>query len=523
LITKIKPIVFFCTFEHLTTMEINIKKNKLKQSKFVRHNLIKAVLLLVSLFLFNSVKSQEIQILSIDSSQYPTIKLKIAFKGDKSLDSNQLKIELKGNNLPFSIFDKSGKSPQTKGRAIYYLVEGSGNTSGKMLRTLKKGITESLKNLHPNDIVNLGWFGSYELDSSNLKLLNRKFISDLTKFSDLISENIKSKKDSLCYSELNRNILSSFDYLLNQNKLPEKKLFIVLSVDRDKSLLRKINPSECIDISKINGIPIHSITYLDSDSSYKSGQIAEISAETGGENIVVYSQNDIENALRNLYDLSTLSIDEESQFDIEFKIIEDSSQSKSKIELSYNGNRQFLIIGNPNTVSLIPQDYKKYLWYSIAILGIIVMIMLLINLFSRKGKQVSDELESPIESDLSTTTEKKNSNTRPKSILTEEKIIAPIIAKPSGPSVLLSLQGRTTPFVITKNETTIGRHDTNDIPIPEQTVTGKHAKIVLENGALTLVDLGSTNGTFVNGVRIRSHELKSGDRFRLGNVEMTLK
>jgi hypothetical protein len=504
-------------------MEINIKKNKLKQSKVVRHNLIKTVLLIVTLFIFNTVKSQEIQILSIDSSHYPTIKLKIAFKGDKSLDSNQLKIEQKGSILPFSIFDKSGKSPQTKGRAIYYLVEGSGNTSGKMLRTLKKGIIESLKNIHPNDIVNLGWFGSYELDSSNLKLINRKFISDLDKFSDLISENIKSKKDSLGFSELNRNILSSFDYLLTQNKLPENKLFIVLSVDRDKSLLGKINPSECINISKTNGIPIHSITFLDSDSSYKSGQIAEISTETGGQNSIVYSQEDIENALKKLYDLSTLSVDGENLFDLEFTINEDSSQSKSKIELSYNGNRQFLIIGNPNTISLIPQDYKKYLWYSIAILGIIVMIMLLINLFSRKGKQASDEFDSPAESDLSANTEKKNNIIRPKSILTEEVVIPPVIAKPSGPSVLLSLQGRTMPFVISKNETTIGRHDTNDIPIPEQTVTGKHAKIILENGIITLVDLGSTNGTFVNGVRIRSHELKSGDRFRLGNVEMTLK
>ena len=105
MLTKFKPIDFFCTFEHISTMEINFKKNKLKQSKFLRHNLIKAVLLIVTLFIFNSVKSQEIRILSIDSSHYPTIKLKIAFKGDKSLDSNQLKIEQKGSNLSFSIFD----------------------------------------------------------------------------------------------------------------------------------------------------------------------------------------------------------------------------------------------------------------------------------------------------------------------------------------------------------------------------------------------------------------------------------
>jgi hypothetical protein len=38
-------------------------------------------------------------------------------------------------------------------------------------------------------------------------------------------------------------------------------------------------------------------------------------------------------------------------------------------------------------------------------------------------------------------------------MLTEEKVITPIIAKPAGPSVHLSLHGRTMPFVIIKNET----------------------------------------------------------------------
>ena len=88
---------------------------------------------------------------------------------------------------------------------------------------------------------------------------------------------------------------------------------------------------------------------------------------------------------------------------------------------------------------------------------------------------------------------------------------------------MVSFQGRTLPYIINNKETTIGRHESNDISVSEQTVTGKHAKLLLEDGKITLIDLGSTNGTFVNGERIRSHELKSGDRFRLGNVEMTLK
>jgi hypothetical protein len=484
---------------------------------------MKLVLFIVSLCIFNSVKSQEIQILSIDSSQYPSIKLKIAFKGKANFDSTQLKIDQKGSNLPFAVFDRNANSKSKNGRAVFLLVEATGNTSGKMLRTLKKGIIESLRNLNSKDQVNLAWFGSYELDSSNIQLLNRKFSSDLDKISDLINENVKSKKDSLRFSELNRSILSSFNYLQSQTKLPENKLFIVLSVDRNKSKLTNINSSECIDASKLNGIPIHSITYLANDSSYKSGEITEISDETGGKNIVAYSQSEIENALNELYDLSSYTVDEESQFEIVFNIMQDSSQTESKVEISYNGNRQIISIINPISKTQTTANYKKYLWYSIAILGIVVMIMLLINLFSRNGKQGKEEIESSIDQEETRGKEKKNTYTRPTSMLTEEKISAPIISKPAGPSVLLSLQGRTHPFVISKNETSIGRHDSNDIPIPEQTVTGKHAKIVMVDGKLTLVDLGSTNGTFVNGVRIRSHELKSGDRFRLGNVEMTLK
>lgn len=491
--------------------------------KFVRPFLMKLFLFIVSLCIFTAVKSQEIQILSIDSSQYPSIKLKIAFKGKANFDSTQLKIDQKGANIPFSVFDKNVNADSKSGRAVYYLVEATGNTSGKKLRTLKKGIIESLRNLNKKDVVNLAYFGSYDLDSSRIQLLNRKFTSDLDKISILIDENVKSKKDSLRFSELNRSILSSFDYLQSQTKLPEKKLFIVLSVDRNKSKLSDIKSSECINAANTNGIPIHSITYLANDSSYKSGEIAEISDETGGKNSIAYSQSELENALNELYDLSPDDIDEESQFEIVFNIIVDSSLSESKVEIAYNGNRQIISITNPISKTQTTGNFKKYLWYSIAILGIVVMMMLLFNLFSRKGKQTNEEPISTIDLDETRGNEKKNIYASQTPMQTEEKLSATIISKPSGPSVLLSLQGRTLPFILTKNETSIGRHDSNDISIPEQTVTGKHAKLVLEDGKLTLVDLGSTNGTFVNGARIRSQELKSGDRFRLGNVEMTLK
>lgn len=484
---------------------------------------MKNIFFILALLIFNFAKAQDIQILTVDSSLYPAIKLKIVYKGKSSFNSEQLILKQNEKNLAFAIHESAPGSAPEKGRAVFLLIEASGNTTGKALANFKEGLIESFDNLDAKDLLNVGWFSSFDLDSSSMQLINLDFSVDHKNISSLVRSKIYARKDSLRYSDLNRSILSGIEFISKQQDLPQNRMLIVLSVDRDNSITYKVNSSECISKSREFGIPIFSITYLANDSAYSSGRIARISDKTGGKNSEAHNRIEIINALTDFYNTPNPSSTEESYYDVEFTANAELNPSKAKIEINFNGNRQFRSIGDPNAGSLIPQDYKKYLWYSIAILGIIVMIMLLINLFTRKGKQVSDEFESPTESDLLTTIEKKNSNTRPKFMSTEEKVIAPIIVKPTGPSVLLSLQGRTMPFVITKNETTIGRHDSNDIPIPEQTVTGKHAKIVLVNGELTIVDLGSTNGTFVNGVRIRSHELKSGDRFRLGNVEMTLK
>jgi hypothetical protein len=92
-----------------------------------------------------------------------------------------------------------------------------------------------------------------------------------------------------------------------------------------------------------------------------------------------------------------------------------------------------------------------------------------------------------------------------------------------GPVLLLSLNGRTSTHSIDNETTKIGRHDTNAIQINEQTVTGSHAIIRKIDSKYELEDLGSTNGTFVNGERIRKRVLISGDRIRFGNIEATVK
>jgi type II secretory pathway predicted ATPase ExeA len=67
----------------------------------------------------------------------------------------------------------------------------------------------------------------------------------------------------------------------------------------------------------------------------------------------------------------------------------------------------------------------------------------------------------------------------------------------------------------------IGRAELSDLPLPSLLVSRQHAMVVKTGDGISLVDLGSTNGTFVDGKRVEKHELRSGDLIRVGDCTIT--
>lgn len=77
-----------------------------------------------------------------------------------------------------------------------------------------------------------------------------------------------------------------------------------------------------------------------------------------------------------------------------------------------------------------------------------------------------------------------------------------------------------------KGAFTIGRNDGNSLQLDDGVVSGEHAIIMVEPNdclpemvELTIKDLGSTNGTYVNNESIKEKKLKHGDLIRLGDHE----
>lgn len=86
--------------------------------------------------------------------------------------------------------------------------------------------------------------------------------------------------------------------------------------------------------------------------------------------------------------------------------------------------------------------------------------------------------------------------------------------------ILMEHPGKTRQVTLHPNETTIGRAPTNGIVLDAQQVSRKHAAVTVGPAFVTLRDLGSRNGTYVNGLRIESQVLVNGDSIRIGKCEM---
>ena len=89
------------------------------------------------------------------------------------------------------------------------------------------------------------------------------------------------------------------------------------------------------------------------------------------------------------------------------------------------------------------------------------------------------------------------------------------------PKLIASIDGVVVKEVqLTKDRTTLGRRPYNDVVLDNLAVSGEHAAIQMKSGIATLEDLGSTNGTYVNGKPIRKQALVHDDLIEVGRYKI---
>ena len=98
----------------------------------------------------------------------------------------------------------------------------------------------------------------------------------------------------------------------------------------------------------------------------------------------------------------------------------------------------------------------------------------------------------------------------------------PIESKGAGSRLVALGSSPSREYSLDKPAIAIGTHPANDVVIDETTVSRRHATITRKPSGFELADLGSTNGTFVNGRRlVNPIALKPGDEIKFGAVRFS--
>ena len=89
------------------------------------------------------------------------------------------------------------------------------------------------------------------------------------------------------------------------------------------------------------------------------------------------------------------------------------------------------------------------------------------------------------------------------------------------PKMIVSIDGVVIKEVqLTKDRTTLGRRPYNDIVIDNLAVSGEHAVIQLAGNDVSLEDLNSTNGTYINGKAVKKQQLANNDTVEIGKYKI---
>jgi hypothetical protein len=98
---------------------------------------------------------------------------------------------------------------------------------------------------------------------------------------------------------------------------------------------------------------------------------------------------------------------------------------------------------------------------------------------------------------------------------------APMPGGPARNVRLVSGDGRSYPLSI--GSTVIGRGDQANLRLPDVGISRRHARLDFDGAQVVLTDLGSTNGTMVNGQRVSAVALNPGDMIQLGTTTLTFR
>lgn len=535
--------------------------------------------LMASLALFSSqLHAQSVNVTKVDTSAFPELKVELQLVGVDQASKDDFKVlDEKNPNEPISFTlkapEKKDSTDKKKKRVILFLVDASAVMQGNPIASVKKALTNSLGVLTPDDKIQIAYF----TDSDQLSYLSPDYTSNFAYFTGEIQNKIVTHQDTSS-TPTSKVYSAIYDALekLHEVEIEGQKIMMVLSAGQNRG--SSFDASDCIRRATQFKIPVYTTTFqLDNkppDGLSRISTVAEFEGMPKGERSrIVKTSGEIQRAISDFFSIreeviKNQGIDVMLTFDTEAK----ADGNEHSFEIRYKNESKRIAYFSPLRPQSSGNFFRKYGIFIIiaagALLGILVWFVHSRNVRRAEEERIAAEEEAEAAEQAKQaaaaaerrkqeamikkqqeTAAKQNAATdqrlkslEEQNIRLQEQIRAqqlkaenhqPPQADPKfdmkrtiigggggAPTLMVSAGSFSHSFSLNKPKMYIGRSEDNDITIPTQTVSGQHATITIERGSFYLTDLGSTNGTFVNGSRVSRTILKSGDMIKLGAANL---
>jgi len=402
--------------------------------------------------------------------------------------------------------------------AILIAVDASFSMAGGPIDSIKSAIKTFVDQLSANDRVGIITFHD-DVD----------IISPFTTSKDSLKKQVDSIKATGQRTELHYGVIRGLELL--DNVTVKNKALIVLSDGKNEG--EAWSDDDAIEKAREYSIPIFSIGYHTIAAKKYLRVLERMADKTGGQ----YNDAPTTREIGNVYDEVLKQIQAQQSICYESNVSRaDSLEHTININIVTESGE-----GNKSIIFLSPKDGRGDQKLNWLVIGLIVFLLAIVLVYmNKKNKQKAEqekqkilEEKEQLEKELKHEREEKAKDKKPRKVQKEVKDKEPdprqtiISGRTKGQATQVQLYFENGPMagqtVLLAHEMTIGRSDTNTVAIADQTVSGQHAKIEYHGKDYMLIDLGSTNGTLVNGNKVSQSAIKQGDMVQIGKVKITVK
>lgn len=508
-----------------------------------------------------------------DNSEYPEIKFQINHYNPSIKSKDAFKLFENENELQFEMKHiEPGKDEIHKNKTILILFEDMNPATHPGQKTFFQDmLSVSLAAfVKQGDAVNVGIFNRSTDGSSPIRNFLLQNYTDDTELLKGKINGFKSNYDLWASQKSTDLYQAVYDGINELVKIDTNtgKILVVLSAGFNNPESSENSTARAINLAHKNRIPVYSIQYY--YQGWEHHKLTTLVEETNGKEYIASHRNRKEevqiaadslatfmnNALRRLHG---------NDYEFTFETSEERDNKAHVVQLKEGSVVTDIAFytPNPSVIDIVKNNLTLTIILLIALIAIILVILYINKrkkeAIARKEKEQQERVEKlRIEAERREIEQKEREEEdrrkmeelqrevdeqrrkaeeqhrraeedkqrkmeqlkREASEKELEQTIKEMKIKGFPRLIITTKEGNKT-LSVTNPETTLGRDDSNMIVLDEQSVSRNHARLFYQKGDYFIEDLGSSNGTMVNGRKAKKHRLNNADVIQLGNQQIS--